>query len=181
MPTLIPVIRFDAAIDSFYQNIKSRIQQINSSRIVAGLLMAQDWPPKNVKLNAFYLLNLTDVPASRDMNSATVQTLSRYVQWVWIIPGTPLQSNQQGANRGDRLRIHWQMQQELMQALYPYFCEKKNWARDGNGVWSGVAQVPEASIFWTRGEFKEQIDKESGSIYGLASLYICDSLEPVSS
>ena len=49
-------------IDSFYQYVKARIVASNSSRTVAGLLAARDWPPEKVKLQAFYLLTLGESP-----------------------------------------------------------------------------------------------------------------------
>src|ERR1700741_2750735 len=95
---------FADGIDSYYQWVKARILAFNSSRTVKGMMDAQDWPSKNVAFDAFYLLDLGDVPVGKQFYSAQTPVLFRQVQWVWINKGTDLVQGVRQANRGDRFR-----------------------------------------------------------------------------
>lgn len=169
------------AIDSFYQAAKARMATINPNRKVKGLLMAQDWPPKNVDLEAFYLLTISDSAANRSFYSATIPVKFHHVQWVWIIKGTDLQQHERKANRGDRFRTMFQMKDELTKALYPNFTEKLSWSLDTNGTFVGVHEDPVEYITWTPVEFYEKSAMDSGVMWGSAAVKIWDMTDRIDS
>lgn len=166
------------AIDSHYQYVKGRIAAINPQRQVKGLLMAQDWPPKKVALEAFYILNLADSPIGRQGDSATIPIVYEHVQWVWIIAGNDVSTGQQANNRGDRFRTAFQMKDELTQALYPRFAEKFTWSLV-NGTWTPTPLNPVEYIHWPPPEFREKLDKDSGLVYGSAMVTLTTMLDPI--
>ena len=172
---------FVDAVDSIYQNAKARISAVNPSRVTAGLLAAQDWPPKNVKLEAFYLLDLGEAPAMKAFYSATVPVKFHQLQWVWIVKGTELQQGVRAANRGDRFRTMQTMKGELTNGLFPGFTEKKTWSLDASGNWIGVSLNPVEFITWTPVEFHERLDKDSGIMYGSGAVRVCDETDAITS
>lgn len=172
---------FVDAVDSHYQYVKGRMATINPSRVVAGLLEAQDWPPKNVKLDAFYLLILAATSIGRQGYSASTPIKFHQCQWVWINKGTDLQQGVRSANRGDRFRTMEQMQGELIEALYPNFCEKQTWALDANGNWVGTSLNPVEYITWTPVELYEKGAMDSGVRYGSGAVKIFDMTDTITS
>jgi sensor c-di-GMP phosphodiesterase-like protein len=168
-------------IDSHYQAVKVRMATINANRAVKGLLMAQDWPPKNVELEAFYLLTLKDSAVGRNFYSASTPVKIENVQWVWIIKGTDTQQGVRAANRGDRFRTMFAMKDELTKALYPNFTEKKSWSLDAGGVWQAVSENPVEFITWTPVEFYEKSAMESGVMWGSASVRIVNMTDTITS
>src|SRR5580692_11732009 len=105
-PPVTPVITSPGldALDSYYQYVKGRIIAFNNQRVVKGMLSAQDWPPKQVTLNAFYLLDMGEEPVGKQGFSPAVPIKFHLVQWTWIIKGSDLQPGERLANRGDRYR-----------------------------------------------------------------------------
>lgn len=169
------------AIYSHYEYVKSRLATVNSSRIVKGLLDAQDWPPAPVVVEAFYLLVLADTPAGRQFYSAAVPVKFHHVQWVWINKGLDLAQGQRKANRGDRFVFMMQMRGELTNALYPNFCEKKNWALDGNGNFVGVSEPVVEFISWAPVEFQKKAAQDSGVMWGSGAVNIWDMTDTITS
>lgn len=169
------------AVDSFYQAVKSRMTDLNPQREVKGMLMAQDWPPKNVALEAFYLLTIHDSPSGKSFYSAVTPVKFHHVQWVWIIKGTDIQQGTRAANRGDRFRTMFTMKDELTKAMYPNFTEKLNWSLDGNGIWAGVAESPVEYITWTPVEFYEKSAMDSGMVWGSAATKIWQMTDTITS
>lgn len=172
---------FVDSIDSHYQYMKGRMATINASRVVAGLLDAQDWPPKNVKLDAFYLLVLAANSIGRQGYSASTPIKFHHCQWVWINKGTDLQQGERMANRGDRFRTMEQMQGELIEALYPNFCQKQTFALDVNGNWVGSPLNPVEFITWTPVDMYEKSTMESGVRYGSGAVKIFDMTDTITS
>lgn len=169
------------ALDSFYQATKARMATINPQRAVKGMLMAQDWPPKNVDLEAFYLLTLKDSAADRNFYSAYIPVKFHHVQWVWIIKGTDIQAGTRAANRGDRFRTMYSMKDELTKAMFPNFTEKLNWSLNAAGVWIGAAETPVEFITWTPVEFYEKTAMDSGVVWGSASTKIWNMTDAITS
>jgi hypothetical protein len=167
------------AIDSFYQSVKGRMASINANRKVAGLLMAQDWPPKNVSLEAFYLLTQSDSAASRQFYSPYIPVKFHHISFVWIIKGTDIQQGTRAANRGDRFRTAFTMKDELTKAMYPNFCEKKTWSLDASGNWNGVSENPVEYITWIPVEFHEKTAMDSGLVWGTAVTKIWSMTDPI--
>lgn len=177
-----PVITSPAldAPDTFYQFVKGRIIAFNSQRIVAGMLNAQDWPPKNLKLEAFYLLLLGEEPVGKSGFSPAVPIKFHIVQWTWIIKGSDLQPGEQLANRGDRYRKMQAMKWELTQGMYPNYAPKQTW-NIVNGVFKGTPVVGAQALTWTPVSFHEQYPKDSQMAYGVGSTRIQDIQQPITS
>ena len=169
------------AVDSFYAATKARIATLNPNRKVKGLLMAQDWPPKNVDLEAFYLLTLKDSAVGRQMYSAAVPVKFHFVQWVWMIKGTDIQPGTRAANRGDRFRTMFEMKDEMTKALYPNFTEKLTFALDGAGNWAGTPEDPVEYITWTPVEFYEKTAADSGIVWCSAAVKIFNMTDTITS
>ena len=163
---------FVDAVDSFYNAVKTRMATINPNRQVKGLLMARDWPPTNVELEAFYLLTLSDSPIGKQGYSQAAPMKFAHVQWTWVIKGTDLKPGVRQSNRGDRFRTQFDMKDEMTKALYPGFTEKLNFSLDGNGNWVGTSESPVEYISWTPVDFVEHSDKASGVIWGAAMVRI---------
>lgn len=167
------------AIDSHYQYVKARIAIVNPQRVVAGLLDAQDWPPKEVKTDAFYLLMVADTSIGRQGYSAAVPIKFHHVSWVWINKGTDLQQGERKANRADRMRTMQSMKGELINGLFPNYAEKQTWALNGAGVWIGTSLNPAEFITWTPVDFHEQGAKDSGVRWGTAATKISDMTDRI--
>lgn len=183
---------FSDAIYSHYEYVKARLATFSYPKVGAngqplsvtygagGLLMAQQWPPQNVKLdNTLYLLDLSALPIGRQGYSAANPIKIMNVQWAWIVKGTDLQAGTRGLNRGDRFVIHQQIQDAMNKALYPGFCEKKSWALDGNGNFVGTSLNPPEFILWNPVPTDGRPQKESGIIYGVAALRIVNMLDQI--
>lgn len=158
--------------------MKGRITTKYPQRTVVGVVEAMDWPPKQVQMNAFYLLTLGDVPMQNVLSSSSTGW-AHLVQWVWIIPGDDLSANQRGRNRGNRFRTIWQMKQELVYGLYPYFTEKKTWSAVQTGdtqiTYTGTSLNPVETFYWTRPKFiPNKLIETSGIAYGAAQVFIGD-------
>ena len=173
-------VTFGDAVDSHYQWVKARILANNPQRLVMGLLNAQDWPNKDIKTEAFYLLVLPEAAGPNESSTASIQRLSHNVQWVWMIAGTDIPaSGARKANRGDRYRTQVSMKNELINGLFPYYCEKKSWSLDANGRWIGQSLDPAEAISWTRAQFHDRQDKPSGAVYGSAAVSISNMLDQI--
>lgn len=170
---------FVDAIDSHYQFVKARIKEIAPTRIVAGMLNARDWPYKEAKLEAFYLLSVTDAPGPSSMISEAIPIVSHQVQWSWLIAGDDLRPEdpKRSANRAKRFRLNKEMQGELLKALTPRFCEKQNWQMV-NGVWTGTPL--NEYIMWTVPRFVGREDKDTGLVYGMALVNILNMTDEIS-
>jgi hypothetical protein len=171
---------FVDGIDSHYNWVKSRIAVKNPDRSVKGLLQAQDWPSQKIELSAFYLLVVGTTPLDIQAGSIAGPHVSHLLQWVWIVKGTDLAANQRMRNRGDRFRTHMAMKDELVYAMYPNYTEKKTWSYI-NEVWTGESLVPAQHVSWSRVQFQERLDKDSGVIYGTASVHVSDMLTQIDS
>jgi hypothetical protein len=154
---------------------------MNPARVVAGLLAAQDWPSKNIKFDAFYLLDLADTPLGHNFYSAQTPVLFRNVQWVWINQGTDLTPGIRQANRGTKFRTSLQMKGELLYGSYPNFAEKFTWSLDGNGNWISAPENPVEFILWKPIEFHSKLDTPSGLIYGAGATRLVDMTDPITS
>lgn len=169
-------------IDSYFEFIEKGILVANPNRKVAGIVDAMDWPPKNIQLEAFYLMLL----GSRGMTgksfaSSSQPVLVHTLQWVWIIAGSDLTQGKIGRSRGDRYRTNMTMREELLVATQAaWWTEKKTWSVVGNtpsgiGLQS-VSRDPIENIWWTPLVFLNRLDRESGLIYGAATVQVTDIL-----
>ena len=175
-------------IDSYYQYVKGRINAFTTrtvpditNGVVAGMLNAQDWPPKSIKFDAFYLLVGTDSPIGRQGYSAAVPIKFHNVQWAWINHGTDLVQGIRQANRGDKYRTMQIMKGELTNGHYPGFCEKFTWALNAAGVWSPTPENPVEYITWNPISFNEKWSQPGGAGigYGSGSVRVEDMLDVI--
>lgn len=168
------------AIDSYFQAIESGILAANPARKVVGVMDAMDWPPKNVVLEAFYLLVL----GARGISSKSFWSTANPVyvhtlQWTWIIAGSDLTQGKIGRSRGDRYRTNIMMRDELVVATQSaWWTEKLKYSVVGNTP-SGIAlqaaeSNPKEFIWWTPYTFLNRQDREAGLIYGAATIQITD-------
>jgi hypothetical protein len=163
------------AIDSFYRFVKANVIAINADRIFVGIMNAQDWPPKNLTLEAYYLLVLGEEPIGKQGYSQAVPIKFHLVQWVWLIKGSDLQQGTRAAFRGDRYRTMQSMKDEMTQGMYPGYSPKLTWALNpATGAVVGTPFTPPLTIAWPPVTFHEKFDKESGVAYGTASTRIQD-------
>lgn len=174
---------FTDGVDSHYEYVKGRIANFNPDRKVKGLLAAQDWPSKPMTFDAFYLLDLGEEPVGNQGYSASTPIKFHIVQWVWINKGTDLKQGERKANRGDKYRVMQAMKGELINGLFPGFCEKFTWALDVNNVYVGTHKTPIEFISWPPVNFhtKWNKDEEGGLGYGAAGIRICDMLDEITS
>lgn len=165
---------------SHYEYVKAQILAVNPNRKVAGQMFAQDWPPKDVKEEAFYLLSLGDNPIGRQGFSPAIPIVGHELQWTWIVKGQDIGAGQVGPNRGIRFQNHFQMKDEMRQAQSPYFCEKKSWGYNPPNTknWVGTSLVPQEFILWAPPTYRERLDKDSGVVYGIVSVRVFDMLDP---
>lgn len=179
---------FTDGIDSYYQYVKARINAVTTrvipdikGGVVAGMLSAQDWPSKEIKFDAFYLLVLGEAAIGKQGYSAAVPIKFHQVQWVWIIKGTDLTPGIRQANRGDRYRIMQVMKGELINGHFPGYCPKLSWALV-NGVWTGTPLNPPEVITWNPVECHEkwsQPSDTSGIGYGSGAVRVADMLDVI--
>lgn len=175
------------AIDSYYQYVKARILSTSTAQAfissgnkrVAGMMDAQDWPPKNVLFECFYLLDVTDTPVGRNFYSAQIPVLFKVMQWVWINKGTDLTQGIRQANRGDRFNNFEVMKGELLLGHFPGFCLKQTWAMNGAGVYTGTPSPINEQLLWKPVEFHKKSDKDSGMIYASAMTRLVDMTDPI--
>lgn len=168
------------AMDSYFEYMLTGIRAVNPNRKVIGIVDAMDWPPKDIQMEAFYLLLLgARGITGKGFWSPTNPTYVHSVQWVWLVAGSDLTQGKIGRSRGDRYRTNLMMRDELIVAtLGAWWTEKMDWQVVGNTP-SGVAlksksKNPSEFIWWTPLVFLNRQDREAGVIYGAASVQITD-------
>jgi hypothetical protein len=151
---------------------------------MVGIVDAMDWPPNSVKLESFYLLVLGQKPViGKSFWSAAIPVVVHTLQWTWMIVGSDLVSGKVGRSRGDRYRTNLTMRQELLKATYPWFCQKQSWAVQGNTpsglALQGTPVVPSEYVWWSPLTFLNRLDKDSGVVYGAATVQLTDMTEMI--
>jgi hypothetical protein len=156
--------------DSYFNYVADRILTINPARVIGGVVDAESWPLAEVTSEAFYLLVLQSNQAigPGDQMSQSQPLIGVNMQWVWIVLGDALASGQVGTNRGDKGRINATMHDELRQAHFPGFCEKKAYSIVNNTL-TATAYTPPQQIWWSSLRYPDKLDQKSGVIYGAAA------------
>ncbi|SRR6266566_3508218 len=171
------------AIDSYFEYVTARMLVINSARQMVGISDASDWPPKQVVMEAFYLLVVGERTASSSFWSPAVPVVTDLLQWQWLIAGTDLTKGQVGRSRGDRYRTNTTMRSELRKASWPWWAPKKSWAVIGNTpsglALQGTAVSPAEQIWFGPLSFTSRVDKVSGSVYGVAAVNLSSMEVPI--
>lgn len=169
------------ALDTHYLAVKTRVLAVNPNRKFLGIMNAQDWPPKDVFTEAFYLLILGAVPLGKQADSAAIPVVVHTVQWTWLVVGSDVQVGIQERSRGDRYRRHFTMKGELLNGCYPRFAEKLDVTVDGNGnLVTAPITNPTDTIVWSPLVFTDRSDKASGVIYGIGTVRITDMTDFIS-
>src|SRR5882724_9931790 len=176
------------AIDSYYMYVRTRLQQaivktpdgttVTGTYLARGLVMALDWPPKNVEENRFYLLTMQDNPIGRQGYSAAMPMIIHNVIWKAIVIGDELTQGERAENRGTRFRTLWGMKEALRQAVFPNFTEKLSFSLV-NGVWTGVSKNPIEYITWTPPVVKEMQAQDAGAVELSAMTRIWDMSDQI--
>jgi len=158
--------------DTLWNYFTGRIATINPARLLGGYLDAQDWPPKQVDFDKFYMLVLGDVPLDEETFSWNVPFYETTVQFMWMNMGTQISNytNVMGKNRGDRIRTCYQMKQELLQAMFPGFTNKISLSVDA--AQNLQTTTLQEQIWWSKPAFNTRVDRESGLLYGTATVKI---------
>lgn len=166
---------------SHYEYVKARIKAINPDRVVKGYMMAQDWPPKDVVEEAFYLVVLGEQPIGRQGFSPYIPIVGHEMQWVWIVKGKDIAAGQVGPNRGIKFKSHFAMMDEIKAAMSPYFCEKQAWGPSGTQppTWVGTSLTPQEFIMWAPPRYQVKQDRDSGTVYGILDVTVWDMLDPI--
>jgi len=168
------------AIDSYFKFMEAGIATANPNRKVIGISDAMDWPPKQIVLEAFYLLVIGERPLTgKSFWSSAVPTVVHTLQWTWVIAGTDLTQQKVGRSRGDRYRTNLLMRDELIAATQSqWWTEKKQWSVQGNTpsglVLSSNSLNPTEQVWFTPLTFLNRQDRESGTVYGAATVQVTD-------
>lgn len=175
---------FTDGIDSYYVAIKNRLATINPQRAV-GYMASQDWPPPKIQVGKLYLALPADPPVGPEHGTIANPVVTHLAQWSWIVMGSDLAPNLRMRNRGDRARLDVAIKDELVRAHYPNFTQKFAYTVDnsGNIVLAAANLQPAIAerVCWTRVQFSTKLDKESGMVYGAASVHIVDMLDQITS
>lgn len=158
-------------VDTYYKAIKDRVRVVNANRRFEGLVQVSAWPPETVQEEALYLL-LFDPKPVKEMISRATPTYTRMVQWTWLVQGTDLQPGEEGSNRGDRYDLHEKIVEELIQAHAVQAAEKKSWSLDANDLLVGATSDPAQFVRWSVPDFGSDYNKDTGLVYGLATVYV---------
>ena len=179
---------FTDAIYSYFEYVRARVLALSTAQAytvatgkkrVSGFMDAQDWPPKNINFESFYLLDLGATPVGKEFYSPTIPVIFRLVQWVWVNKGTDLIPGQRQANRGDRFVSMENMKGELINGSFPGFCQKQTWALDQNGNIQPTPSNTNEQIWWKPIEFHRRADRDSGLVYMIGSTRIVEMTDPI--
>lgn len=160
-------------INSYFKFVKARIIAKNPQRTIVGIVESNAWPPKNFVPNAFYLLLLGETATGGTPTSLGIVHL---VQWMWIIPGDDITQDKVGNNRGNRYAINYQMKEEIVYGLFPYFCDKNSYTpqQQGNSI-VAVATPLNEKIWWSRPRFlPTKFERQEGVIYGSVQVSVSE-------
>jgi hypothetical protein len=172
---------YAAGIDTHYLWVRGRVTALNPARVFAGVMSAQDWPPKDVLTEAFYLLVLGEVPLGRQADSATIPVKVHTAQWTWLVVGTDVQKGIQLRSRGDRYRTHFAMKGELEYGVFPRFAPKQNVVLNSTGELVAIPYDPVETILWSPVTLVDRNEKASGVLYGTGTVRITDMTDEITS
>lgn len=177
VPQLAPVDTQTDTLDSFYQYVKQRIESFNVNRQFGGIVSARDWPFKTATPEAFYLMIDKSSP-SKNVKSWQSPLYTFSLQWTWLIIGTDVAPTVLAANRGDKYRTNGIMQEEMLNGLYPGFCEKQQYKIQPNPI-NNQPQVvavgpyvPSEKLWWDKPNFSEKIDRNTGILFSYGSVRV---------
>lgn len=173
-PSMSPTSSMVDWSDSLYQYVRARILKVNPQRKFGGIVEARDWPLKEPKQDAFYLLTTTLSPnrgQGPGSNSWTAPLYGEQIQWAWCVIGNDIAPDALASNRGDRYRKNFSMIQELLQGHFPGFCEKLQYSMDGTTL-VATSYAPKEFIWFTKPAFSDRIERSSGILFGSASSVI---------
>lgn len=173
-PSISPIDSMVDWPDSHYQYVKNRILLINPNRKFGGIATASDWPSAEMIPEALYMILSTENPNRGDGPGTNPWSSPFYgmpIQWVWSIIGTDIPGTSAAANRGDRYRKTFVQMQEMVQGMYPGFCEKFNYSPNGTTL-IATPYAPKEMIWFTKPRFSERIERTTGILFGSATTTI---------
>jgi hypothetical protein len=175
-------LAFIDSIDTYYGWMYQQMQMVNPARVASmlGYALATDWPQLELTDGGIYLLYVNSVDTGKGTKHSPLYT--HFLQWVWLLLGTDIQASQVAANRGDRLRTHAAIQEDLRQGNFPGFCQKATFTpntQTGSGNYT--QSNPEEMIRWTELKMPTKWNIKAGAIYGTAAVevYAYDPVQQV--
>jgi hypothetical protein len=159
------------SLDSYWTTIVNRMATVDSTQRFGGFIDSRDWPMTAPIEGALYLLFLQAVP----VGGTESQIFYQYIcQWSWLLIGENISATEQESNRGNRRRENMKIIDNLRQANYPSWCEKKSYtANTQTGVISSASVRDGESLWWSRLRFIPRADNDkSGLIYGVATFQL---------
>jgi hypothetical protein len=170
-PSVSPTSSMVDWSDGHYQYVKQRVLAINPDRVFSGIVQARSWPIEQATPESFYLLLGNNAPLKGD-NPWSAKAYSEKVQWAWQILGTDIASNAIQRNRGDRYRTNFTMCQELLQGMFPGYCEKLQYSLEevnGSPVLVGTSYVPKEMLWFRPPVYTDRFERSSGILFGYAA------------
>lgn len=175
-PSVSPTSTLVDWSDGVYNYVLNRIAAINPARQFSGIVQARAWPVDQATPESFYLLLGNEAPLRTPGHTPiSAPTYSEKIQWAWQIIGNDIPQNALQRNRGDRYRINFTMQQELLQGLWPFFFEKKQYSLDassGSPVVVATSYFPKEMLWVKEPVFTDRMDRVSGILFGYGALEV---------
>jgi hypothetical protein len=160
-------------IDSYFAQVQAQMQNVDPTQAFGGIVNARDWPLTPPVLGALYLL--VGAKISLPGGTASQELFEYQCQWTWLLVGTDIPQNTIMENRGDRYRASLTIEQNLRQANFPQWCQKKS--ATVNTQTGAVTFTPVSSTYpvsateqitWSRIRFASRQDNEkTGVVYGV--------------
>lgn len=167
-PSVSPTSTMIDWSDSHYNYVLQRILAVNPTRKFSGIVQARSWPIEKADPESFYLLLGNNAPLKGKI-PISAPAYSEKVQWAWQIIGNDIPANALQRNRGDRYRTNFTMAQELVHGMWPFFCEKLQFAISdvaGSPVLTATSYVPKEMLWFKEPVFTDRFDKSSGILFG---------------
>lgn len=162
-------------LNSHWAYVMGRVGIINPSRQFGGICQARDWPMQKAQDQTFYM-SVGDGKPSRSVNSWQGPLYTYAVRWCWIVIGTDLSQTTDAASRGDRYVINMTMQSELLNGLWPGFCQKQQYSIQDNGA--GVAVLVATpfpmyeTVWWSKPDWQQRQDTQTGITFGYGAVAV---------
>lgn len=163
------------AIDSHWVYVTNRIVAQWPTQPIGSIQEATNWPLQKPTDQAIYLITGPSKP-SRNVNSRQSALMTYSARWAWVALGTDLVQGVQQSSRGDRYRLAANWRSVMEYGLFAGFCQKQQYTVQDNGAGIPILAIttPYAyeSVWWSKPTFAETVDRETGIIYGYASVAI---------
>ena len=163
------------ALDSHWAYVTARIAVLNPARLFGQVVEAANWPFHQAVDSAFYMSIGNRGKPSATVNSWQGPLYTYSVRWCWQIQGANLTQAEQAANRGSRYRVDLPMQTELLNGLFPGFCQKQMYSVAQGPSGSQFVATPYGiyeSVWWSKPDFGQKVDANTGILFGFAAVAV---------